>query len=122
MRKRLLPATKEQLVQTFAQSVLAQTRSVMAGNVRGSNMHADRLLRAYRQLRNMGSEGLDALSGLLSDPNPDISSMAATFLLKYKTEEALVVLREVAKLPGLVGFEAGEAIKRWEEHEWKLDD
>ena len=66
--------------------------------------------------------GLDALSELLAHESPDVGSAAAAFLLRYKTEEALAVLREVAQRPGLIGFEASEAIKRWEEGEWHLDE
>lgn len=47
--------------------------------------------------------------------------MAAAFLLRYRTTEALHVLREAAKGSGLIAFEASEAIKRWEERTWELD-
>jgi len=47
--------------------------------------------------------------------------MAAVFLLRYKTADALAVLRELSKKRGIIGFEASEAIKRWEEGTWQLD-
>jgi hypothetical protein len=47
--------------------------------------------------------------------------MAAVYLLRYKTREALEVLRKEAAGVGLVAFGAQQAIKRWEEGTWKLD-
>ncbi len=47
--------------------------------------------------------------------------MAATYLLRYRTAEAKAILEEAAKGQGLVAFEAGEALKRWEEGVWALD-
>jgi hypothetical protein len=110
------------LVASFAEDVAAQTASIWAGDARTGNRHAKRYLKAYRQLRDMGDEGLEALSRLFQHDSPDVRSMAAVFLLKYKTEEALAILRLIAQRPGLVGFGASEAIKRWEEGAWHLDD
>jgi hypothetical protein len=47
--------------------------------------------------------------------------MAAACLLRYRTEECLAILCAVARKPGLPGFEAAEAIKRWGEGAWHLD-
>lgn len=113
---------KDRLVRSFAESVVAQTNAMWAGDARASNRFANQTVRAYRQLREQGEDGLEALSQLLADESPDVRSAAAAFLLKYKTEEALAVLREVARRPGLIGFKAGEAIKRWESGEWHLDE
>ena len=51
----------------------------------------------------------------------DVRVMAAAHLLRYRTAEAKAVLEEAAKGQGLVPFEAGEALKRWEEGTWALD-
>jgi hypothetical protein len=47
--------------------------------------------------------------------------MAAVFLLRHRTTEAKVILREAAQGQGLVPFGASEALKRWEEGTWALD-
>jgi hypothetical protein len=39
----------------------------------------------------------------------------------YRPVEARKVLQELASGKGLVAFEAGEALKRWEEGSWQLD-
>jgi hypothetical protein len=51
----------------------------------------------------------------------DVRVMAATFLLRHRTTESMSVLRQAAKGPGLVAFEAAQAIKRWNEGAWALD-
>ncbi len=113
---------EDRLTETFAASVAAQTNAIVAGDARTGNRYAKRYILAYRQLREMGDKGLGALCALFVDTRPDVRAMAATFLLKYRTDEALAVLREVATMPGLVGFGASESIKRWEEGAWHLDD
>ncbi|MBW3623782.1 MAG: DUF2019 domain-containing protein [Armatimonadetes bacterium] len=113
--------TIEQLVESFAVNVAAQNEAIMEGNSRKSNKHANQLLAAFDALCEMGSGGREALSILLQHPRPDVRATSACFLLRYKTEEALTVLEEVSKMPGLAGFEAGECIKRWQEGTWQLD-
>ncbi len=110
------------LVQILADSVAAQNEAIMAGDARTGNKHAKRYIGAWRRLRSYGNEGLEALSELLDHSRPDVRATAAAFLLRYKTEEALATLREIAKGRGLAAFEASKAIKRWDEGEWHLDE
>lgn len=112
----------ESLVTEFAENVVAQTECIMRGDARAGNKHAKRYIRAFRQLRTAGDPGREALSRLFEDKNPNVRSMAAAFLLRYRTKEAQAVLKEVARSgPSLVAFEAQEALKRWEEGTWALD-
>nr|WP_255428434.1 DUF2019 domain-containing protein [Corallococcus sp. AB038B] len=66
-------------------------------------------------------QGRDALLVLLKHERMDVRVMAAAHLLRYRTAEAKAVLEEAAKGKGLVPFEAGQALKRWEEGTWALD-
>lgn len=47
--------------------------------------------------------------------------MAAAYLLRHRTTEAMTVLREAAKGTGMIAFEASQTIKRWDEGAWALD-
>ncbi|MCP3137437.1 DUF2019 domain-containing protein [Pyxidicoccus xibeiensis] len=68
-----------------------------------------------------GNAGRNALLVLLKHERMDVRVMAAAHLLRYRTAEAKAVLEEAAKGKGLVPFEAGQALKRWEEGTWALD-
>jgi hypothetical protein len=112
----------EQLVKTFADNVMLQKETVRHNNPRAGNRYARIYGAAWDALRRHGDLGREALCALLDDERPDVRAMAAAHLLKYKTEEATRVLREVARGQGLAAFGASEALLRWEEGDWHLDD
>jgi len=109
------------LVRQFAESVVAQDVCLDQGDAKTGNKHARRRIAAFRKLRAMGDSGREALAALLRDPRPNVRTLAAAYLLRYKTTDALAVLREVSRGRGMSAFGASEAIKRWEEGTWQLD-
>ncbi len=111
----------EDLVRQFAETVVAQDECLERNDAKTGNKHARRRIAAFRKLRAMGDSGREALAVLLRDPRPNVRTMAAAYLLRYKTADALAVLRELSSRRGMIGFEASEAIKRWEEGTWQLD-
>ena len=114
--------TADQLASEFALHVIGQNEAIMTrGDARIGNKHAKQYLRCFDLLYSLGAPGLDKLSELFHHEDPGVRSMAATFLLRYKTDEALTVLRELSNGTGLVAFGSQEAIKRWEEGSWDLE-
>ena|ERR1043165_8706315 len=113
--------TAADLVRQFAEAVVSQDTCLERGDAATGNRHARRQFDAFRKLRAMGDNGREALAELFRDPRPNVRTSAAAFLLRYKTADALAVLREASKGTGLIAFEASEAIKRWEEGTWQLD-
>ena len=113
--------TLEELVEQFAENVVAQTDAIWRGDAKTGNKHADRYIAAFRKLRAHGDAGRDALAVLLTHPNLDVRTMAAAFLLRHRTVQAKAVLEEAARGQGLIAFEAGETLKHWEEGTWALD-
>ena len=112
----------DDLVKQFADNVVEQTRHTMTGDSEQGNLCAKKYIAAFESLRAVGDQGRDALARLFDHPRPDVRSMAAAFLLRYRTKEALRVLKAVAKKePGFSAFCASEAIKRWKEGAWELD-
>jgi hypothetical protein len=109
------------LAQKFAREVEHQTEAIRRGDARTGNKHAKGYLDAFKQLRDSGNPGREALVPLLAHERADVRVMAATFLLRYCTEEALKVLEAAARNDGLAAFGAGQAIKRWNEGKWNLD-
>lgn len=117
----MMPQALEKLVEQFAENVAAQTDAVWQGDARTGNKHAKRDMAAFDTLRAHGDAGRDALAVLLHHPRMDVRVAAAAYLLRYKTAEARAVLEGAAKGQGLVPFEAGQALNRWEEGTWALD-
>ncbi|AFE05626.1 hypothetical protein COCOR_04094 [Corallococcus coralloides DSM 2259] len=113
--------TLEDLVEQFAQNVVAQNEAIFRGDAKTGNKHARKYGAAVDRLFAHGNAGRDALTVLLKHERMDVRVMAAAHLLRYRTVEAKAVLEEAAKGQGLVPFGAQQALKRWEEGTWALD-
>ncbi|QAT82390.1 hypothetical protein EJ065_0785 [Corallococcus coralloides] len=113
--------TLESLVREFAENVAAQTDAIFQVGTDPEDKHGGRYIAAFDELRARGNEGREALCILLKHPRMDVRVAAASFLLRYRTAEAKAVLDEVAQRKGFFAFEAGQALKRWEEGTWALD-
>ena len=112
----------QELVTWFELSVIAQTTAMETNDFRRGNRCADEASNAWRELRERGNEGKEALCVLLYHERPDVRGDAAACLLRYKTIEATAVLRQLASHSGLIGFGAQQCLARWEEGDWHLDD
>ncbi|NVJ25295.1 DUF2019 domain-containing protein [Myxococcus sp. AM011] len=111
----------EDLVEQFAQNVIAQNEAIFRGDAKTGNKHARKYGDAVDKLLAQGNAGRDALAVLLKHERMDVRVMAAAHLLRYRTVEAKAVLEEAAKGQGLIPFGAQQALKRWEEGTWALD-
>jgi hypothetical protein len=111
----------ERLVLDFAENVAGETDAIWRGDAKSGNRHAKLYLRAFDALRSLGAQGREALVPLMESDRPDVRGTTAAFLLRYRTDKARAVLQELAHGKSLVAFEAGEALKRWEEGTWTLD-
>ena len=109
------------LVAEFAENVAAQTDAIWRGDPTTGNKHAKRSIAAFQKLRTVGDVGREALCALLVHERPDVRAAAAAVLLRYRTTEALEVLRAIAGGAGLVPLQASEAIRRWQDGTWALD-
>lgn len=119
MRKRL---SKEELVNVFARAAALHSQALLAGDHRIANREARIVSKTFRQLTEMGDEGRQALTLLFTHANDDVASLAAAYLLRYATDEAVQVLERIARKKGLVGFQAQQALERWREGDWHLDE
>jgi hypothetical protein len=112
---------RARLVEEFASCVVAQEEAMRRGDAKKGNQFADRYVKAWETLRSQGDEGRDALVPLLHDERVSVRVMAAAFLLRYRTKEAKLVLKEAAQGEGLSAFGASQALQRWAEGDWHLD-
>lgn len=105
----------DRLVEQFAYAALRADEATISGVGKEARKHSGRMIRIRKEIWGFGDQGREALSKLLDHPDPSARVAAAGYLLKFKTEKALSVLREAAQHEGLVPFVASEALKRWEE-------
>lgn len=110
----------DRLVQQFRTHTKEWAKASQSDSAEATR-HDDLVLEAFDELAKHGDSGRDALMVLFADPDPEVRTSAAAFLLRHCTSEAQLVLREVAKGKGMVAFSAEQALQRWEEGTWSLD-
>jgi hypothetical protein len=81
---------------------------------RVANRHADKIWKIARELRRRGPEAQRTLLPLLHHPHPDVRGWSATHALGFAPDEALPVLRALAKEPGIPGLDAEITLEEWE--------
>ena len=105
----------------FEMGVVGQNDTMLRVGARTGNKFAMQYTNAFKKLREYGDAGREALCVLLEHPRPDVRTMAAAFLLRDRTDEAMAVLRGAAAGKGVVALGATMTIKGWEEGTWALD-
>lgn len=111
----------EDLVEQFARHVAAQTDAIGRGDAKEGNKHAKKYTAALHELRAQGDAGREALAVLLKHPRTDVRTMAASFLLRYRTAESKAVLEAAIQEGGISAIGAILTLKRWAEGTWALD-
>lgn len=84
------------------------------GDSQAANQHHDALMEALSALRERGSEGSDALLGLLADRDQSVRCWAATHCLLIDEARAKGVLKDLAAGPGIVAFDAQMVLSEWD--------
>ena len=77
------------LIVKFSDSVIAQNFAIERHDPATGNELATSYIEAADTLINRGSEGIDAFAHLLKDERVAVRVMAASYLLPYRTDEAL---------------------------------
>jgi hypothetical protein len=113
----------DELVNEFVEGIVQQSIEINRGSVKGSDVAHNRILHAFKSLTaNCGDSGRDALKVLFNHSNARVRIVAASFLLRYCTYEALAVLRNEVELgEKYTSFAARCSIMNWEKGEWSLD-
>ena len=99
----------------YAGAAAAHGRATLDKNIsyREVNKQYRILAKALEQLRCRGPDAQLALLGLLDDPDPSVRGWAARDALEFAPQQAEACLAELAKLPGLIGFDAEMVLKEW---------
>jgi hypothetical protein len=111
---KLKTAADETLIAAYTEAVIRTSEAQAQMRPRVANWHADKILQIARELRRRGPEAQKKLLPLLHHSNPHVRGWSATHALGFAPEEALPVLRALAKERGDPGFDARIALQEWE--------
>lgn len=113
----------EDLVREFAFHKIAQDEAVLQRHDSDvGNRHAKGRIAAFKTLiAKYGDEGREALTTLFGHTNRGVRCTAAAYLLRYKHDEAMSVLKELAKGDDFAAFGAQCSIDNWHSGAWELD-
>lgn len=106
----------DRTVQRLVAAVQAHSRSLEEMDQQGAERHAAMMLRLLEAVM-AREEGVRSLRSLMEHAAPEVRGVAALHLLPHDSAAALEVLRQLALLPGLMGFRASVALERWERGE-----
>jgi len=112
----------EELIEKFTQAVKSHYMATLVGDWRNANKEAAKIRKTIKRLRSLGENAREALLAQTDSQDLAVSSMAAVYSLKYAPERSISVLTRIAKEPGLIGFEAEQALQRWNEGELNLEE
>jgi len=110
------------LIEIFSSAAKNHYEASLIGDWRTANKKAAIIRKTVKKLRSLGDEAREALLAQSDSEELSISAMAAVYSLLYSPEKSISVLARIAKEPGLIGFEAEQALQRWREGTWKLED
>src|SRR3954469_23257048 len=113
--------TVEGFVAEFVRSVIEQTKALGRRDPNVGNRFAIKYCYAADQLLKRDPDGLNAFSTLLKDSRIDVRTMAAAFLIPFKTSESKAVLELSAQGQGIVALGAKMALERWEKEGKGID-
>jgi hypothetical protein len=111
----------EKLIVQFKEASLKHFQATQSGDYKVANKNADRIHKTFLKMRELGTEAREALLQVATQDDGASAAMAATYSLKYAPERSLAVLRRLSSDRGILGFNASQAIKRWQSGEWLLE-
>jgi len=111
----------EELIEKFTRAAKSHYEASLVGDWRTANKEAATIRSIVKKLGSLGENAREALLAQTDSQDLSVASMAALYSLKYATEKSVSVLTRIAKDPSLVGFEAVQALHRWNEGEWHLE-
>jgi hypothetical protein len=115
-----MAAAQKDSLSVFASAVIEQGECIARGDHRGGNREAKKYVSAARTLLADGSPTIDRFCKLLDHDHDDVRVMAAAFLLKERTKEAVATLRQVARNDGLAALGAKMTLKRYARGELEI--
>lgn len=104
-------AAISKLVDAFVSESKKQYEASCNGHFRIANKAYDTVSSLFEEIKAFGDHGREALFQITNHPDPSVALMAADYSMEYKPKECMAVYKKIAKLPGLIGFEAQQGLK-----------
>lgn len=110
-----------ELVERFTAAARKHFTASLAGDWRSANREAKVIRKIANHIFDLGEDARKALLAQTDNEDLYVSTLAAAYSLKFSPDKCLAILTKISKEPGLIGFEAKQALLRWEQGEWMLD-
>lgn len=111
----------DKLIEQYLDSTAIHGES-MLNNYKLSNHHYAIKTKCFCKIKEFGAEGFERLMQLLHHENAHVRVETAYFILSYKPNEALKVLRKNCKEPRGVGSNAKMIISEWKKGNLKFPE
>jgi hypothetical protein len=112
---RRLPS--DALIKLFAEASIARSTAIRGGKAWIGNKHYDAMTDIHSELKARSLEAQRLLLPLLNHVEPSVCCDAAMYVLEFAPSQAEPVLRSLQSAPGVVGYEAGLALRMWQKRE-----
>ena len=109
-------------VNAFKDAAMKQFTFTKEGDWKKGNAQIKRMNTAFKNLKEVGDEGREALLNLINDDEVCVSKLTAVYSMRYNPDKCLTVLKKLAKqdIPH-ISFEAKQSIQSWDNGEWYIE-
>lgn len=108
------------LIKEFSFGATMHYKFSLEGNYKQGNIEIKKINKIYDLIKMQN--GLNELLELIHSDVPEVSSLAATYCMKFNPEKCLSVLEKLSEeeIP-LISFSAKHAIENWKNNKWYID-
>lgn len=109
-------------INKFSEYAINHHRYTQEGDWKKGNAEIKKINSIYKSIKKEGNEAMEKLLELIYSDKPEVSSLAATYCMRFSTDKCLAVLKNLSEkeIP-LISFAAEYAIENWNKNEWYID-
>ncbi len=109
------------IIELFSISAKNHYLATIKGDWKTANKEISKLREVYKKICKINGSARKELLILTENNDLAIASMAAFYSLNYDPEKSISILEKISNEPGIIGFQAKQAIQRWNEGKWDLE-
>lgn len=113
----------KKIIEDYLELQAEASKAAYEGKYKINQKLSKNALRILKKIVSFGEAGRIELANKMNEKDPEKASYAALMSLDFKENEAKKVLERISKEEsGMLAFEAGQAIQRWNEKPWSIED
>ncbi|MEO5673102.1 MAG: hypothetical protein ABIQ74_00510 [Chitinophagales bacterium] len=117
--EKLMPSLNEEAIkkleQEFVDNAIIHGQCTLNGDYKKGNKAYDKISKVKKKLYSYGEECyVNSLLRILVHDDAAVKQFASGNLLPFEPEIAREVLKELSKLPNLIGFSSEMALREWD--------